>query len=165
MNNDYLCTVCGVQFTKGLNYELRNGGYSVTGVTVDQGDIVILDYYEGKPVTSIGSGAFKNCKSLTSITIPNSVTSIGYDAFHGCSGLKNIYYMGDIAGWCGISGLGNLMFDYGAGNDGPEDGEDPGEDDSQSVKAIKLFINGKEITGALVIPEGVTSIGESAFKG
>ncbi|MBR0195239.1 MAG: leucine-rich repeat protein [Paludibacteraceae bacterium] len=40
-------------------------------------------------VTSIGNGAFSNC-SLTSIDIPNSVTSIGYAAFRGCSSLTTI---------------------------------------------------------------------------
>jgi hypothetical protein len=32
-------------------------------------------------VTSIGEGAFLECKGLTSVTIPNSVTSIEEDAF------------------------------------------------------------------------------------
>ena len=36
------------------------------------------------PVASIGSFAFQNCSSLTSVTIPNSVTSIGGSAFAYC---------------------------------------------------------------------------------
>ena len=48
--------------------------------------------YNGKTysVTSIGSGAFLNCLSLTSVTIPNSVTSIGSYAFQGCSSLTSV---------------------------------------------------------------------------
>ena len=36
-------------------------------------------------VTRIGAGAFQNCTSLTSITLPSSVTSIGESAFNGCT--------------------------------------------------------------------------------
>ena len=54
------------------------------------GAITIPSEIDGKPVTSIGNGAFWGCTGLTSITIPNSVTSIGGEAFRGCTGLTSI---------------------------------------------------------------------------
>ena len=44
----------------------------------------------GSGVKSIGNYAFWNCSSLTSIEIPNSVTSIGNFAFYQCTGLTSV---------------------------------------------------------------------------
>ena len=44
----------------------------------------------GDSVTSIGSSAFYNCYNLTSVVIGHSVTSIGVSAFYGCSRLTSV---------------------------------------------------------------------------
>lgn len=53
-------------------------------------------------VTSIGDNAFKDCSSLTAITLPKGVTSIGYMAFNGCGSLTAISIpetLTSIEGW------------------------------------------------------------------
>ena len=41
-------------------------------------------------MTSIGTGAFRECRNLTSITIPNGVTSIENYAFAQCNNLQKV---------------------------------------------------------------------------
>ena len=93
-------------------------------------------------VTSIGYSAFEDCTGLTSVTIGNGVTSIDKYAFGDCTGLTSIYYTGDVASWCGISGLGTVM-----------------------SSSRTLYIGGKKVEGDLIIPNSVTSIGSFAFRG
>ena len=80
---------------------------------------------------------------MTSVTIPDSVTSIGDSAFCDCTGLTSVYIT-DLAAWCGIS--------FGSSNANP------------LYFAHNLYLNNELVT-ALVIPEGVTRIGNDAFYG
>ena len=95
----------------------------------------------GNSVTSIGSSAFAYCSSLTSVTIGNSVTSIGSEAFYNCSKLTAVHIT-DIAAWCRVAFDGSFA--------------------NPLFYAKNLYLNGDLIT-YLVVPEGVTSIGDYAF--
>ena len=59
-----------------------------------EGDIIIPETVVSNRasflVTSIGENAFFSCKSLTSITLPNSVKSIGMGSFTYCESLISI---------------------------------------------------------------------------
>ena len=98
----------------------------------------------GNNVLTIPSGVFYNCTGLTNVTIGDNVTSIGNSAFYGCEELTNIYIT-DIEKWCKIVDIDNLM-NYKTGD-----------------KKL-LYLNGKLITD-LIIPDGVTRVGVSAFAG
>ena len=63
-------------------------GATIVSNTYSNGKGVII--FVGD-VTEIGSSAFSDCSSLTSVTIPDSVTTIGNHAFHSCSSLISVY--------------------------------------------------------------------------
>ena len=63
------------------------GGANIISNTYENGQGVITF---DAPVTEIGDGAFYNCSSLTSVTIPDSVTEIGDWAFGYCSSLTSV---------------------------------------------------------------------------
>ena len=68
--------------------DMHGYDYGSSGAPWDDSRVKSAVIAEG--VTSIGSYAFDDCKSLTSVTIPDSVTSIGERAFQGCESLTSV---------------------------------------------------------------------------
>ena len=93
-------------------------------------------------VTTIGDYAFCDCYSLTSVTIGDSVTTIGAWAFLYCHRLTEVH-ISDIAAWCKI----DFVEDY----------------SNPLCYAENLYMNSTLIT-ELIIPDGVTAIGDLAFR-
>lgn len=94
-----------VDGSQGLEYTSNGDGTCyVSGIgTCTDTDVVIPSVSpDGDSVNSIGSSAFYNCSSLTSITIPASVTNIGSYAFKGCTSLHKMTYSGTKNQWYNI---------------------------------------------------------------
>ncbi len=72
-------------------YTIDNNKVTITkcNKTVS-GEITIPSKINNKTVTRIDSEAFKDCKNITNIIIPNSIEYIGYEAFRGCTNITSI---------------------------------------------------------------------------
>ena len=166
-------------------------GNSVTITKCDEnasGTLVISSSYNGKPVTAIGFQAFRDCTSLTSVTIPDSVTSIGNSAFRNCSGLTSVTIPDS------VTSIGNFAFylcssltsiEVVVGNS--EYTSQDGVLFNKNKTTLIVYPGGKQsghysIPGSVIsigiyafwdcssltsvtIPDSVTSIGDSAFEG
>ena len=92
-------------------------------------------------VKTIGVHAFNNCSSLMRVNIPSSVVAIGGNAFINCNALSKVI-ISNLTSW------NNIIFEDATAN--------------PLYYSHHLYMNGQEIK-QLVIPEGVTSIGNYAF--
>ena len=98
-------------------------------------------------VAIIGEAAFQNCTALTSLVIPDNITSIGDNAFRG---VCNIVYNGSLTGnspW-GATCINGYVDDYFVYADETK---------------TSLLACSNAAPGDVIIPNGVTSIGDATF--
>jgi len=125
----------------------------------------LTDVIIGNNVTSIGTSAFKNCTNLASVTIGNSVTDIGDSTFYGCTGLTSLT-IGK-----GVTSIGNNAFrdclsiaEININDNNPVfkniDGNHIYSKDGNNL--IQYAVGNS--AEAFIIPHGVTSIGNYAFR-
>ena len=102
-------------------------------------------------VKSIGDYAFSSCKSLQSVTIPNSVKSIGDYAFSSCKSLQSVTIPNS------VTSIGNWAFCWCVSLQSVTI--------PNSVKSIgdKAFSDCHSLQ-SVTIPNSVTSIGNEAFS-
>jgi len=138
----YSCkSLTDVSFSKGLT----NIGVDAFSFCINLTDITIPN-----GVTSIGNSAFSYCDALTSITIPNSVTSIGEDAFNDCKNINKVNIScKDEADFAAYISRTDICSNF--------------HIEGLLGKSHNILIARKKST-SITIPEGVTSIGEYAFR-
>ena len=78
----YRAPVSSVTLLKNDTYEIDKG--------VDFPEVILPSEYDGKKITSIGYYAFRDCASITSVVIPDSVTGISIDAFRNCHNIVSV---------------------------------------------------------------------------
>ncbi|MBQ3495016.1 MAG: leucine-rich repeat protein, partial [Clostridia bacterium] len=107
---------------------------------------------------SIGNEAFKNYTNLTGIMLPDTLKSIGVNVFSGCTGLTSIVIPKNLTE---IYSLPENLASIAVAQDNPK------YDSRNNCNAIIEKQTNTLIFGCknTVIPNDVTSIGDSAFSG
>ena len=147
---------------EGFTYTENGSEITITGYTGDKTELVIPGEIDGKKVTDIGTKAFYEYSSLTSVIIPEGVTNIGANAFYNCNSLtsatipKSVTSIGFLAfGDCG--GLTSIVVDK----------ENKYYDSRNNCNAIIETSSNTLVRGCknTIIPDSVTSVKWGAFCG
>lgn len=131
-----------------ITVDTNNSAYSsINGVLFDKAQSALVAFPGGvtgsytipNSVTSLLDYAFSDCK-LSSLSIPNSVTKTGSNVFWNCKSLTNITVGSQNPAF---SALGGVLFDA-------------------NRSTIVVYPGG--LAGPYAIPNGVTRIGDCAFR-
>jgi len=145
-------------------FVLGDDGYILVGTksTSLSGVIVVPSEYNGKPVVEIGRSVFEDCKSITSVVLPDSIMEVGEGAFSYCTSLASINVTGENQYLTVVDGV---LYDKAMTKVLSGIGTITSVKIPNGVRIIedKAFYGCKSLA-AVSIPEGVTSIGNYAFE-
>ncbi|MDO4544191.1 MAG: leucine-rich repeat protein [Clostridia bacterium] len=135
----------------GYTYLVKDGEAYISAYSGSGGRLVIPSVLDGYPVVKIMDSVFEGNKTLTEVTIPDSIVSIGTKAFAGCDRITTLT-IGD-----GVESVGDYAFWY-----------------CQVLTSLRMGSGVKTIGAyafsncqwleSLTLSESLTSIGSYAFE-
>ena len=88
--------------------EIENG-YSIASREEELSGIITIPYeFDDKPIVTIADNAFKDCKNITEIIIPETVTHVGAYAFGGCENLTTVEFSSNTS-YIGLGAFSNCV--------------------------------------------------------
>jgi hypothetical protein len=160
------------------------------GISAFNGDTLLKAIKIPEGVTSIGMYAFASTDSLLTVIFPSTLSTIGNDIFSGAASLRDVYFMGNAPATVGSQDLWSVPTTArvrvqasatGFSSDWNGITVSNFAPDGYYVCATGILStsnaapryrishgevgSGQDCVGAVVIPEGVPSIGRGAFSG
>ena len=141
----------------------ENNTYSVECISASSGfqnsDLESIEILA--PIETLEDSTFVECQSLTTVKLPSSIKKIGSNAFQGCGNITKL----EGIDWSKVEVVGKQAFDSAF-----LETADPIEFNEESFKSIQelgasALKNAKNLTGKVVIPEGIETINEDVFNG